>query len=73
MEEFNYRGYTIQAQSYKNENGKWTPQAKVVHPKRGNTHLDKAPLTWSREFETQQQADDFAITGAQMYLDEQSY
>jgi hypothetical protein len=65
-----HRGYKIEADSYQNESAKWVPCSKI-------TAVDESPeepispLSWQREFETQQEADDFAISGAQLYIDEE--
>lgn len=71
MEDFNYRGFHIQGQSFKNENEKWVPQAKIIHPDGETVHPEEAPLTWSREFETEQEANDFALDSAQVYIDQE--
>lgn len=68
MEEISHKGYKIVTESYEDdETGKWVPRALI-------TPLDEAansemPMNWEREFDTQLQADDFALEGAQLYID----
>ncbi|MDD5144833.1 MAG: hypothetical protein PHW72_01795 [Candidatus Pacebacteria bacterium] len=85
-EEIFYRGYKIIAQSYKIEGGKWVPQARIIpvseeadvegEGESPSAHDDESagteesPLTWPETFNTQLEADDFALDSAQFYIDE---
>ena len=70
MQTIDHKGYKIEALSYPSDEGKWIPYAKVT-PIKGSAsqNVEEAPLTWEREFGTQIEADDFALQGAQLYID----
>lgn len=66
-QEIIFRGYKIEAKSYMDDNtDKWIPYAII-------TPVDEAqnkemPMSWQREFDTLQGADDFALDGAEFYI-----
>ncbi len=69
MERLEYRGYNITADSYQDkETGMWVARA-FIHPLDEAMNEEDGPITWEKEFETKQQADDFAADGAQYYVD----
>lgn len=68
-EEIEYKGYNIATDSYKDdESGLWVPRA-LITPTPESSQNSEMPMSWEREFETQQEADDFALEGAQFYVD----
>ncbi|MEX0869905.1 MAG: hypothetical protein WDZ39_00560 [Candidatus Spechtbacterales bacterium] len=67
-EELDYKGYKITANSYKDEeSGLWVPRASVTSI--DEAQISEMPLSWEREFDTGQQADDFALESAQIHID----
>ncbi|MDX1608293.1 MAG: hypothetical protein R3251_03735 [Candidatus Spechtbacterales bacterium] len=69
MEEIEYNGYKIISESYQDEEtGKWVPSA-VVLPTSESSPNSEMPMSWEREFDTRQEAEDFATEGAQFYID----
>lgn len=57
------------ANSYQDdETGKWIPYADIAPI--DESPNDPLPMSWEREFDTQQEADDFALDGAQFYIDQ---
>ncbi len=68
-QEIFHRGYKIIAESYQNDRGKWIARARIV-PVDEAMVTEERPLNWPQEFENQQKADDFALQGAQLYIDE---
>lgn len=67
-EEITFRGYKIQASSFQNNDGKWVPQAAII-PIDEAANQEEAPLTFERDFDTQLEADDYALDSAQLYID----
>ncbi len=68
-----YHEYFIESASYKGAHDKWVPQAKIYPVEKGKPSLDFPLLTWQKEFNSQQQADDFAISSAQIFIDNKFY
>jgi len=68
-EKIEYKGYKIVADSYQDsEVNLWVPRAMIFPMDEAqNTEM---PMSWAREFETQLKADDFALEGARLYIDE---
>ncbi len=64
-----YQGYEIIGDSYMNENGKWTAQAKINAVDSGAKRPDYPILCWQEEFESEQQANEYAAQSAQIYID----
>ncbi len=64
-----HRGYRIIAESYKGDKGKWIPRARIV-PEQEAMNPEERPFSWPRTFDTEQDADDFALQAAQLYIDE---
>ena len=67
MADIEYRGYSIQANSYKDDEGKWIPQVLITPPK-GIAQEMNEPLTWERKFDTKEEADSFALDGGEFYI-----
>ena len=68
-EEITYRGYKIIGESYQNDEGKWIPKARII-PETDSMNEEEGPMEWPELFNTQTEADDFALDGAQLYIDE---
>ncbi|MEX0877454.1 MAG: hypothetical protein WDZ40_01160 [Candidatus Spechtbacterales bacterium] len=67
-EEIEYKGYKITSQSYQDdESGKWVPSVLIVPMDEAQN--SEMPMSWEREFDEQAEADDFALEGAQFYVD----
>lgn len=68
MQEINYRGYNLKTDSYlDDETEKWVPRVFITPV--DATPIKEMPLTWNKEFDNLQGADDFALEGAQFYID----
>lgn len=65
-----HREYKIIADSYQDENGKWAPQARIVPWHHEAVNIEESALRWPQEFDTMEEADDFALDGAEFYIDE---
>ncbi len=68
-EEILYKGYRIVAEPYKGKNGKWIPRARIV-PELEATNPEERPLSWSKTFNTEKAAEDFALQAGQLYIDD---
>ncbi len=62
-----HRNYNIKGASYQNSSGKWIPQALFSPEERPE---EGKPLTWQKEFKDKRKADDFAVQGTILYIDE---
>jgi hypothetical protein len=66
-EEIEFRGYRITANSYQDDmSGKWIPYADIMPI--ADTPNDPLPMSWEREFDTQLEADDYALESAELYI-----
>lgn len=72
MQEIRHRGYLIRAHSYQKSNGKWAPKAEILSLDESQVQI-APPLEWQNEFENQTQADDYALEGAQFYIDNEEF
>ena len=69
MQAINHKNYRISATAFKNEGGKWVGQAKVQSLK-GELNVIQNPMIFDNEyFETREEAEDFALDGAQFFID----
>ncbi len=70
MSDVEYKGWLIEAQSYKSDGGRWRPKALVSIHEGGSlrTHLVPAPL--DKMFDTEEQADAYAIPMAKKWIDD---
>jgi hypothetical protein len=55
------------ADSFLDENGKWTPKA-IITPA-GELPREEGPLVWTEKFDTQEEADSFALQSAEFHID----
>ncbi|MBX4200762.1 hypothetical protein KW786_01395 [Candidatus Parcubacteria bacterium] len=71
MQSINYNGYTIIATAFKNEDDKWIGQARLRQAA-SNPIGVQTPLVFDNEqFTSKQKAEDFALDGAQFFIDTQ--
>ena len=70
MPDVQYKGWVIEAQSYKSDSGRWRPKALVSIHEAGNlrTHVVPAPL--ERMFDTEADADAYAVEMAKKWIDD---
>ncbi len=68
-QEIFHKGYQIAGEGHQNEQGKWIPRAKIM-PQDETITQEARNLEWPKEFDSQLEAEDFALTGAQLYIDE---
>lgn len=69
-EEIEYKGYRLQARSYRDqESQKWVPY--IVLTPIDEAQTSEMPMSWECEFDSQLEADDYALDGAQFYIDNQ--
>lgn len=68
MQQIRHRGYQITATSFQNDRERWVPRATIV-PIDETANREESPFTWARDFATQEEADNFALEGAQLYID----
>jgi hypothetical protein len=68
MQEISYRGYKIIADSFVQEDGKWTPKA-TIEPLDESPLRDEGPLVWTEKFDSQEEADSFALQSAEFHID----
>lgn len=67
-QEIKFRGYDIRAESYQDDDtNKWIPHV-IISPV-DETPNNELPMSWEREFDTQEEADSFALDGAEFYID----
>ena len=67
MQEIMFRGYNLKAESYKDdETEQWIPY--VIISSVDESPNKEMPMSWEREFETQEEADSFALDGAEFYI-----
>ncbi len=65
-----YQGYYIEPDSCQDEKGRWVPRASI-YPTKGQPSKEIAPLVWQKVFDNKREADDFALQGAELYIDEE--
>lgn len=72
MEEISYKGYIIELQSQELQAGGWSPKAVVVLDSGGS--LTTTPLypTKDVKFSTRQEADQYAVKLAKVWIDERA-
>jgi hypothetical protein len=71
MQAIKYNEYTIIGTAFKADDGKWVGQAEL-RPVTGNPIEIQEPLVFDHErFDTKQEAEDFAMDGAQFFIDTQ--
>jgi hypothetical protein len=65
-----YKGWVIEAQSYKSEGGRWRPKALLIVREGGHIieHHVPAPLDVMRD--TEEQADAYAVLMAKKWIDD---
>lgn len=68
MQEISYRGYKIIADSFPEEDGKWTPKA-IIEPLDESSLREEGPLVWTEKFDSQEEADNFALQSAEFHID----
>lgn len=67
MQEIMFRGYNLRAESYEDDDtGRWIPH--VIISSVDESPNKEMPMSWEREFETQEEADSFALDGAEFYI-----
>lgn len=70
MQEMDYRGYHIETKVYKDhETGKWVPRVTISATDEAK-NFEETPVTWEEEFDTQEEAENFALDGIEFYIDE---
>lgn len=70
MQEEQYNDYLIKGDAYQNEESKgWVPRAVILRQGQESGREEEFPLTWEREFETQEEAESFALQSAQFYIE----
>lgn len=69
-QEIIYRGYRITTNVYQNQDtGKWVPRASIVAIDEAK-NFEETPMTWEREFDTQEEAENFVLDGMEFYINE---
>jgi hypothetical protein len=65
-----YKGWVIEAQSYKSDDGRWRPKALLIAGEGGHLieHHVPAPLNVTRT--TEKQADAYAVLRAKKWIDD---
>lgn len=70
MQELVYRGYRVETKVYQNkETGKWVPRVSVSAVSESK-NFEETPVTWEREFNTREEAENFVLDGIEFYIDE---
>jgi len=63
----NFGKFDIEICSYQLASQKWSP--KVILREDRKYEIKETPLTWKREFETEERADSFALAQAKMWIE----
>jgi hypothetical protein len=70
MDELQYKGWVIEAQSYKSDGGRWRPKALVSIHEGGSVTTRPVPAPLSVMFDTEQNADAYAFEMAKKWIDD---
>ncbi len=71
MQVIDYDDYRIIATAFNNEEGKWIGQAELQSNKSSSVPI-QTPIIFDNElFNSEQEAEDFALDGAQFFIDTQ--
>ena len=69
-QEMSYRGYKVETKVYQDkETQKWVPRVAIVAVDEAK-NFEETPITWEEEFDTQEEAENFALDGIEFYIDE---
>ena len=71
MQQINYNNFIIRATAFQDDTGRWIGQASIL-PMRGEMDATriKDPMVFDNEvFDSQMEAEDFALDGAQFFID----
>lgn len=70
MQEEQYNDYIIRGDAYKDDDtNKWVARAIIVKGEQDSGREEEYPLTWEREFDTREEAENFAMQSAQFYIE----
>jgi len=65
-----YRGYRIETKVYQDKNTKkWVPRVSIVALDESK-NFEETPVSWEEEFDTKEEAENFALDGIEFYIDE---
>jgi hypothetical protein len=70
MAEVQYKGRHIEMQSYRSDGGRWRPKAVVITSDGGSVHTELLFGPLDAMFETQGEADAYAVRMAHLWIDE---
>jgi hypothetical protein len=70
MTEVQYKGREIETQSYQSDGARWRPKAMVITFGGGSVHTQPVSAPQDVTFETEQEADAYAVKMAQKWIDE---
>ncbi|OGZ57661.1 MAG: hypothetical protein A3F94_01270 [Candidatus Spechtbacteria bacterium RIFCSPLOWO2_12_FULL_38_22] len=69
-QQITYRGYKIETKVYQDKDtGKWVPRVAISALDEAR-NFEETPVTWEEEFDTQEEAENFALDGIEFYIDE---
>ena len=69
-QEVTYRGYKIETKVYEDKDTcKWVPPVAITAVDEAK-NFEETPVTWEEEFDTQEEAENFALDGIEFYIDE---
>jgi hypothetical protein len=71
MQTITYKEYTMIATAFKNDQDKWIGQVEFRAKKDNPVDIQNPMLFDNEQFNTKQEAEDFALDGAQFFIDTQ--
>jgi hypothetical protein len=70
MEDVDYKGWIIEAQSYESDGGRWRPKALVSFSEGGTIHQRLVPAPLDITFDTEKDAEIYAVQMAKKWIDD---
>jgi len=69
-DDFNYKGWVIEAQSYKSDGDRWRPKALVSVFQGGSVRVHQVPAPLDATHDTEEDANAYAVAMAKKWIDD---
>jgi hypothetical protein len=69
-DDIHYKGWVIEAQSYKSDGNRWRPKALVSVYQGGSVRVHQVPAPLDATYDTEQDANTYAVAMAKKWVDD---